>query len=90
MGARGPKPLSSEELRRRGSRVWKQRAVDELTEDERVSLKELAPTEPPAWLSTEARDVWAWCDRFLLGEFPQCDVPLLATYCQCYGDLLAA
>lgn len=90
MGRRGPPPLDSETLRRRGSKRWKERARQETAAAELVERKTFNPVEPPAWLSDRAKDVWRTADSFLLGDYPKVDEPTLAAFCQTYADLVEA
>jgi len=90
VGRRGPQPLDSETLRRRGSTRWKARARQEAAAAEQVEAKELNPIEPPEWLSDKAKDVWRTADRFLLSNYPKVDEPTLAAFCQTYADLVEA
>jgi len=90
VGRRGPQPLDSETLRRRGSNRWKARAAEERAAAERIEAKAFDPIEPPAWLNNRAKAIWKTADAFLLGDYPTVDVPLLASFCACYSDLIAA
>src|SRR5262245_2232485 len=58
MGKRGPKPMSGEELKLRGSRLTTRRLAEEEEAKGRAAAlaetKEPWRTDPPAWLSEEA------------------------------------
>ncbi len=90
MGARGPKPLSAEQLRKRGSWRAKQRARDEAREGRR----EASVPHPrcPKWLSKRAKAEWRRVVPVLikLDVVNGLDESLIALYCQAFADYAGA
>ncbi len=50
MGLRGPRPLSSQELKARGSKIWQQRAEQEKAASQAPADVDCDDLPAPAWL----------------------------------------
>lgn len=90
MGNRGPRPLSSEVLRLRGSLLWKQRAKQEKRTTRVSKSPRSVSHEAPDWLSPDARDVWAFVAGWLGDVIEEGDIPLMSLYCETYAQFVAA
>jgi len=80
MGQRGPKPTPTKLLALRGSWRAKERAGRE------PQPAPLGRTDPPGWLSPEAKTIWGRVTRHLKphGLMTRLDVNVIARYCELF------